>query len=58
MAEPGTPENPISIGAALARVAATKPNAPALTCEDVTRTWAELHKRTNRMARGMAARGV
>jgi len=58
MAEPGTPENPISIGAALARVAQQKPNAPAITCEDVTLTWAELHKRTNRMARGMAARGV
>ena len=58
MAEPGTPENPISIGAALARIAETKPNAPAITCEDVTLTWAELHKRTNRMARGMAARGV
>ena len=58
MAEPGTPENPISIGAALARVAEQKPNAPAITCEDVTLTWAELHKRTNRMARGMAARGV
>lgn len=58
MAEPGTPENPISIGAALARVALQKPNAPAITCEEVTLTWAQLHKRTNRMARGMAARGV
>jgi bile acid-coenzyme A ligase len=58
MAEPGTPENPISIGAALARIAGQKPNAPAITCENVTLSWSELHKRTNRMARGMAARGV
>lgn len=58
MAEPGTPENPISIGAALGRMAELKPNAPAITCEDVTLSWAELHRRTNRMARGMAARGV
>jgi len=58
MAEPGTPENPISIGAALVRVAAAKPDAPAVTCEDKTITWRELHRRSNRMARGMAAKGV
>ncbi|HEY4940492.1 MAG TPA: AMP-binding protein [Rhizomicrobium sp.] len=58
MAEPGTPENPISIGAALARIAGQKPDAPAVTCEDTTLSWGELHRRTNRMARGMAARGV
>ncbi|MGZ5989093.1 MAG: AMP-binding protein [Rhizomicrobium sp.] len=58
MSQPGTPENPISIGAALARVAYEKPDAPAVTCEGVTLTWNELHRRTNRMARGMAAKGV
>jgi bile acid-coenzyme A ligase len=47
-----------SIAAALARVAQEKPNALAVTCEDVTLTWRELHVRSNRMARGMAARGV
>jgi len=58
MAEPGTLENPISIAAALARVAAAKPDAPAVTCEDKTVTWRDLHRRSNRMARGMAANGV
>jgi bile acid-coenzyme A ligase len=58
MSQPGTPENPISIGAALARVAAQKPNALAVTCDGTTVTWSELHRRTNRMARGMAAKGV
>ncbi len=58
MAESATPEHPISIGAALARVAELKPSAPAITCEDITLTWAELHRRTNRIARGMAAAGV
>ncbi|MBV9540899.1 MAG: AMP-binding protein, partial [Alphaproteobacteria bacterium] len=58
MAEPGTVDNPISIMAALARTAEQKPNAPAITCEGVTYSWSELHKRTNRMARGMAEHGV
>ena len=58
MAEPGTPENPISIGAALALVAGRKPDALAVSCEDVSLSWGELHRRSNRMARGMAARGV
>ncbi|MBV9045367.1 MAG: AMP-binding protein [Alphaproteobacteria bacterium] len=44
--------------AALARTAEQKPNAPAITCEGVTYSWSELHKRTNRMARGMAKHGV
>ena len=49
---------PISIAAALARVAEEKPDALAVTCEDVTLSWRELHRRSNRMARGMAAKGV
>ncbi len=49
---------PISIAARVAEIAAEKPNAPALTFEDVTRTWDELHRRTNRMARGLIKRGV
>ena len=56
MSQPAT--NPISISAALARVAAEKPDAPAVTCEGTTLTWRELHRRTNRMARGMAQKGV
>lgn len=58
MAEPGTLENPISIAAALARVAAQKRDAPAVITDEVTLSWRNLHRRTNRMARGMAARGV
>src|ERR1700709_2138086 len=58
MAEPGTPENPISIGAALARIAGRKPDAAAITCEDETLSWMQLHRQTNRMARGMAAAGM
>jgi len=48
----------ISIGAALAKQAAQQPNNIAVQCEDDMRTWAELHKRTNRIARGLAAKGV
>ena len=58
MAEPGTVENPISIAAALARVAGAKPDAPAVITQEVTLSWRELDLRTNRMARGMAERGV
>ena len=58
MAEPGTLENPISIAAALARVARTKPDAPAVITDEVTLSWRDLDLRTNRMARGMAAKGV
>jgi bile acid-coenzyme A ligase len=48
----------ISIGAALAREAARQPHTIAVQCEGDTRTWRELHKRTNRIARGLAAKGV
>jgi bile acid-coenzyme A ligase len=58
MSQPGTLENPISIAAALARVAGAKPDAPAVITDEVTLSWRELHRRTNRMARGMATKGV
>ena len=48
----------IPIGTRMAEIARAKPNAPAITSQDVTRTWGELHKRTNRMARGLLAKGV
>lgn len=48
----------ISIGARLKEIVAQKPDAAAITAQDVTRTWDELHRRTNRMARGLTARGV
>jgi len=50
--------NPPSIGASLAQTAARKPDQWAVKCADDTRTWLELHRRTNRIARGLLARGV
>ncbi len=48
----------ISIGQNLARLAQSKPNAPAITVGDETLTFGELHKRSNRMARGLLKLGV
>jgi bile acid-coenzyme A ligase len=48
----------ISIGRNLGQLAAQKPNAPAITCDGRTLSFRELHERTNRMARGLIARGV
>ena len=48
----------IAIGERMKEIVAAKPEAPAITSQGVTRTWRELHKRTNRMARGMLAKGV
>ena len=48
----------IAIGERMKEIVAAKPDAPAITSQGVTRTWRELHKRTNRMARGMLAKGV
>lgn len=48
----------ISIGRNLSRLAAEKPNAPALTVAGQTLSFGELHARTNRMARGLLAQGV
>jgi bile acid-coenzyme A ligase len=50
--------NPPSIGATLKAQAAHKPDQWAVTCAGETRTWKELHQRTNRIARGLVARGV
>jgi bile acid-coenzyme A ligase len=48
----------ISLGAKLAQHARFQPNAPAVSCGGETLTYAQLHKRTNRIARGLAALGV
>jgi bile acid-coenzyme A ligase len=54
-----TPDpNPRSLGAGLAAMAAAKADAWAVRCAEDTRGWRELHRRTNRMARGLMARGV
>ena len=48
----------ISFGAKLRQHAQNQPDAPAVTCEDQTVTYGELHRRTNRIARGLQALGV
>ena len=48
----------ISLGAKLRQHAQARPDAPALSCGPVTLTYGELHRRTNRIARGLAAQGV
>jgi len=48
----------IAIGERMKEIVAQKPDAPAITSQNVTRTWKELHRRTNRIARGMLAKGV
>jgi bile acid-coenzyme A ligase len=52
-----TPE-PVSIGRNLAQTAAKKPNAIAVSFEEQTVKWGDLHRRTNRMARALERRGV
>ena len=51
-------EGMISLGARLRDLAPLKPDAPAVTCGETTLTYAELHRRTNRIARGLIAYGV
>ena len=48
----------VPIGVRMAEIAAGKPGAPAITSQGETRNWSELHRRTNRMARGLLAKGV
>ncbi|HEY1831553.1 MAG TPA: AMP-binding protein [Acidimicrobiales bacterium] len=47
-----------SLGEALAALAGTHPDLPAITCGERTVTWAELERTTNRLARDYQARGV
>ena len=48
----------ISLGARVRRLADERPDAPAVSCDDDTRTWAALDRRSNRLARALEARGV
>lgn len=52
------PATELSIGAALALQARRQPHNIAVGCDRRELTWEELHKRTNRQARALAARGV
>lgn len=48
----------ISFGAKLKQHARTQPDAPAVTCGDETLTYGQLHRRSNRIARGLQSLGV
>ena len=48
----------ISFGAKLKQHAHLQPNAPAVSCGAETITYAQLHRLSNRIARGLAAKGV
>ena len=48
----------MSLGARLAQLAAERPEQVAVSCGDETSSWRELDRRTNRLARALAARGV
>ncbi|HEY9236800.1 MULTISPECIES: AMP-binding protein [Phenylobacterium] len=52
------PDEMISLGAKLKQLAELKPDAPAVSCGDVTLTYDQFHKLSNRVARGLAAKGV
>ncbi len=48
----------ISLGAKLAQHAVFQPNAPAVSCGETTLSYAELHRRSNRIAHALEAMGV
>lgn len=48
----------ISLGAKLAQLAAARGDAPAVSCAGETLTYAQLHRRSNRLARALAQKGV
>jgi bile acid-coenzyme A ligase len=52
------PEHLVSLGAQLGRIAAEKGGEIAVTYEDETITWEALHRRSNRLARALTAKGV
>lgn len=52
------PQTLPSIAANLADIVARQPDAVAVTCEAQSLTWRELHRRTNRIARGFQEHGV
>ena len=52
-----TPQ-PMSLGARLTQLAGERGDRPAVSDQHRTVTWAELDRRTNRLARGLEAAGV
>jgi len=55
---PATVSQDPSLAALVRRRAVTDPDAPALSCDETTRTWAELADRCCRLAQGLVAAGV
>ena len=53
-----TPPEPVPIGLRVAQLAEQYGDAPAVACEGTTRSWTELDRRSNRLARALLARGV
>ncbi|MEQ8742991.1 AMP-binding protein [Parasphingorhabdus sp.] len=48
----------LSFSARLAELAASRPSSKAVTCGDQSLSYADLHRRSNRLARGLRALGV
>src|SRR3954454_2676619 len=49
---------PVPLGVRIGELAARRGDQLAVTCAGVTRTWAELDRRTNLMARGLQRHGA
>ena len=49
---------PVPLGVRVGELAASRGDEPAVFCAGVTRTWAELDRRTNLMARGLQRHGA
>jgi bile acid-coenzyme A ligase len=52
------PETLVPLGTALGAIAKARSDDVAVWFEDETLTWGALHRRSNRLARGLAAKGV
>ncbi|MGY1753521.1 AMP-binding protein [Blastococcus sp. SYSU D01042] len=52
------PPPAVPIGVRVGELARELGDAPAVVCEGTSRSWAELDRRTNRLARALLARGV
>src|SRR5262245_9027411 len=52
------PQAPLSFAARIQQLAAEKPDALAVTCAETALSWGDLHRRSNRVARALAVRGV
>src|SRR5690242_14772714 len=53
-----TDNQPVPLGVRVGELATSRGDQPAVTCAGVTRSWVELDRRTNLMARGLQQRGV